>query len=88
MEQAITVPRNQAKKATRPASDANPKAFDINGCELPSLEDAIPNSWGEDNWLLRNPEALAALDRGLAQSAAGLGVKRSFLEFADLETEE
>ena len=37
----------------------------------------------QDNWLDHDPEALAAVQRGLADSAAGRGVKMSFLKFAD-----
>ena len=41
-----------------------------------------------EKWLYDNPEALAAVRRGLADSAAGRGVKMSFLEFADLDDAE
>ncbi len=41
-----------------------------------------------DNWLDRSPEALADVQRGLADSAAGRGVKMSFLEYADVEIDE
>lgn len=42
----------------------------------------------QEQWLLNNPEALAAVKRGLADSAAGRGVKMSFLEFADNDLED
>lgn len=38
-------------------------------------------------WLYNNPEALAMVKRGLAESAAGQGVKMSFVEFADADIE-
>jgi len=41
-----------------------------------------------EKWLYDNPEALAAVRRGLADSAAGRGVKVSFLEFADIDADE
>ena len=37
----------------------------------------------QEKWLYENPEALDAVKRGLADSAAGRGVKMSFLEYAD-----
>lgn len=46
------------------------------------------DSTGQDNWLNHSPEALADVQRGLADSAAGRGVKMSFLEFADAEIDE
>lgn len=42
----------------------------------------------QDNWLDHSPEALAAVQRGLADSAAGRGVKMSFLEFADANIDD
>ena len=41
-----------------------------------------------EKWLYENPEALADVKRGLADSAAGRGVKMSFLEFADDDVDE
>ena len=46
------------------------------------------DSIGQDNWLDRSPEALAAVQRGLVDSAAGRGVKMSFLEFADADIDD
>ncbi len=42
----------------------------------------------QDNWLDHSPEALAAVQRGLAESAAGRGVKMSFLKFANAEIDD
>lgn len=52
---------------------------DLNGPE---------GSLGENNWLLRCPEARASLERGLAEAAAGQGVEMSFLQYASLEIED
>lgn len=41
----------------------------------------------QDKWLLNNPETMEAIKRGLADSAAGRGVKMSFLEFAEDDTD-
>ena len=41
----------------------------------------------QDKWLLDNPETMEAIKRGLADSAAGRGVKMSFLEFAEDDTD-
>ncbi len=52
-------------------------------------ETAETNGRGElaeqDKWLLNSPETMASIKRGLADSAAGRGVKKSFIEFADDE---
>lgn len=50
--------------------------------------DGPEGSLGENNWLLECPEALAALDRGIAQSKLEPGVEMSFLQYADLEIED
>lgn len=39
-------------------------------------------------WLLNNPEAMASIQRGLAELAAGLGVPMNFAQYADIETGE
>ncbi len=41
----------------------------------------------QDKWLLNNPKTMEAIKRGLADSAAGRGVKMSFLEFAEDDTD-
>ena len=55
----------------------------------PFVETAETNGRGElteqDKWLLNSPETLASIKRGLADSAAGRGVRKSFIEFADDE---
>lgn len=57
--------------------------------KAPELAKAGPDfSIDHEKWLYENPEALAAVKRGLADSAAGRGVKMSFLEFADLDINE
>lgn len=52
----------------------------------PEIKNVVPPE--QDNWLDRSPEALAAVQRGLADSAAGRGVKMSFLEFADADIDD
>jgi hypothetical protein len=51
-----------------------------------TAESSVSSEYEE--WLYNNPEALADVKRGLADSAAGRGVKMSFLEFADIETDD
>ncbi len=41
-----------------------------------------------EKWLYNNPEALADVKRGLADSAVGRGVKMSFLEYADSDIDD
>ena len=41
-----------------------------------------------EKWLYNNPNALAEVKRGLADSAAGRGVKMSFVEFANIDIDE
>jgi len=64
----------QSPKEVEPAQE-----IDLDGPE---------GSLGENNWLLRCPEARAAVEQGIAESKLGLGVKMSFLEYADLEIED
>jgi predicted transcriptional regulator len=59
---------------------------DVVGGKTPQAESAAPAEYEE--WLYNNPKALAEVKRGLADSAAGCGVKMSFLEFADIDTED
>ena len=64
---------------TTASSSPNAEQQDLNGPE---------GSLGENNWLLRCPEARASLERGLAEAAAGQGVEMSFLQYASLEIED
>ena len=64
---------------TEKAKRISPKEIDMDGPE---------GSLGENNWLLKCPEARAAVEQGIAESKLGLGVKMSFLEYADLEIED
>ena len=65
------------------------KNVDEQGRERPGKKaaktDLSAHSVGKDNWILESPEGLAALDRGLADAAAGRVVmRRSYVEYADI----
>ena len=67
---------------------AQPLAERITGV-IDAKQDAVPleKIAEREAWLYSNPEALAMVKRGLAESAAGQGVKMSFTEFADADIE-
>ncbi len=50
----------------------------------PATNGVTPVLAEHEEWLYNNPEAMAAVERGLDDSAAGWGVKKSFPEFADI----
>lgn len=62
----------------------------LDRAETASEQAAPPQSDPADyeKWLYENPEALADVKRGLADSAAGRGVAMSFLEYADSDVDE
>ena len=67
--------------AEKPAEAIQAKQDILSGASEP-LEGKITE---REKWLYNNPEALALVKRGLAESAAGQGVKMSFIEFADAD---
>lgn len=77
--QVVPPSTNTTRITIRGLSGKKPKKLDMNG---------PAGSRGKNNWLFRCPEAMAALDRGLAESKLGLGVEMDFSQYADLKIEE
>ena len=63
------------------------KRADSKGKKIPQMTTTpIPE---RELWLYRNPEALAAVDRGLADVAAGRVTElKDYSQYADLEIED
>jgi hypothetical protein len=73
------------QKTTRRASNKAGKVSPITQVQQIKKSDLAEH----EKWLYNNPEALAAVKRGLADSAAGrVHVRRSYAEYADIEIED
>jgi hypothetical protein len=83
-----------AQKTTQTVPSKAGKASPVTGSmttaevsvKVPQAAKSVPAEY--EKWLYNNPMAFAEVKRGLADSAAGRGVKMSFIEFADVDLDE